>query len=125
MDRQSIEGSRNTNMNRCIVLMLTACLGVLTVNAHDPSKHKGTPMKGEIVSIATDSFDLLTNSQKFKVSLTSTTKIEHGNQLVKKDQLHKRTHVAVFGTKLPSGEIVAREVIIVDGARDKKHGGHK
>ena len=96
------------------VLAILLTLGVLLPNAsaHDPSKHKGKPVVGEVLSLAGDGFELKTDSGVVPVTFSSKTKFEHGNAVVDKSHLSKGTRVTVFGTKLPNGDLVAREVLI-------------
>ncbi len=98
-------------------IALTAGSGI----AHDASKHKGKPVQGEVVSSAGDRFELKTETGVIPVTFSSKTKFEHGNATVDKTHVTKGTQVSVFGTKLPSGEMVAREVLIGDG---NDHGQH-
>ena len=92
-----------------------------SVFAHDASKHKGKPIQGEVVSAAADKFEVKTTSGIVPVTFSSKTKFEHGNATVDKTHVVKGSHVSVFGTKLPSGEMVAREVVIGDGNDHAKH----
>ena len=106
-----------------LTTLLALGLGVVCLlNAHDPSKHKGKPTRGEILSVAGDRFYMKTDAGNLTVTFSSNTKFEHGDQTVTKEHLKKGEHVAVMGTKLPTGELVAREVIL--GAQDA-HKGHE
>ena len=80
--------------------------------AHDASKHKGKPVQGEVVSVSKDRIDLKTATGTVPVTFSSKTKFEHGNAAVDSTHVTKGAQVSVFGTKLPSGEMVAREVLI-------------
>ncbi len=42
-------------------LILTWFMGTAVLAAHDPSQHKGTPTKGEVVSIAGDRIEVKTD----------------------------------------------------------------
>lgn len=101
-------------MNRYIsrILITLVLLVPASMRAHDPSKHKGKAVEGEIVSIAEGRFEMKTESGSVPVTFSSKTKFEHGSQAVTKDHLQKGERVSVFGTKLPTGELVAREVLI-------------
>lgn len=83
-----------------------------TVMAHDPSKHKGKSTDGEVVSISGDRFELKTAAATVPVTFSSKTKFEHGDATVDKTHLTKGQKVKVFGTKLPSGDLVAKEVLL-------------
>lgn len=104
--------------------MRFAAAGILTAAsmvAHDASKHKGKPVKGEVVSMADDRFEVKTETGVVPVKTSSKTKFEHGNAAVDRTHVAKGARVSVFGTKLPSGEMVAREVLIGNAG---DHAGH-
>jgi len=98
------------NVVMSILLFGLAVVGIL--NAHDESKHKGNATKGEIVAVSDDGFVLKTAKGNITVTVNKDTKIEHGQQAVDKTHLMKGEEVTVFGTKLPSGQLVAKEVIL-------------
>lgn len=108
-------------MNR-ILLTAVMAVGLLapgTAMAHDPSKHKGKATSGEVVAVADDRFEMKTSTGTIVVSFSSKTMFEHGSQKVDKTHLSKGAKVSVIGTKLPSGELVAREVMLgMSGAAD-------
>ena len=109
-------------------LLSVAALLVLTTGlsfAHDPSKHKGKPVQGEVVSSAADRFEIKTAAGVVPVTFSSKTKVEHGDATVDRTHVTKGVHVSVFGTKLPSGEMVAREVLIGTGSGHTEHGATK
>ena len=109
-------------MNRILITIIAAvALTSSSLVAHDASKHKGKPVQGEVVSSASDRFELKTEAGVVPVTFSSKTKFEHGNATVDKTHVTKGAHVSVFGTKLPSGEMVAREVLIGAG---NDHGQH-
>lgn len=89
--------------------------------AHDASKHKGKPVQGDVVSTADDRFEVKTETGVVPVKTSSKTKFEHGDATVDRTHVSKGAHVSVFGTKLPSGEMVAREVLI---GNTGDHAGH-
>ena len=88
--------------------------------AHDASKHKGKPIKGEVSNVSKDGVELKTTDGNVPVTFSSKTKFEHGNAAVDKTHVTKGAQVSVFGTKLPTGEVVAREVLI--GAGEQQEG---
>lgn len=108
----------NRLMSLAVALLLTTGLSF----AHDPSKHKGKPVQGEVVSSAGDRFEIKTEGGVIPVTFSSKTKFEHGNTTVDKTHVTKGVRVSVFGTKLPSGELVAREVLIGGSAEHSEHG---
>ena len=108
-------------MKRIWVLMAIALASLLpiTLGAHDASKHKGKAITGEIISLGDDRFELKTDAGKAAVTFSSKTKFEHDGKPVDKTHLQKGERVSVIGTKLPSGEIVAREVLMGTDASHK------
>jgi len=110
-------------------LFLIGLATAAVLNAHDPSKHKGRPTKGEIVSISEDRLELKTDKGTTKVLLTEKPKIERGDTVSSIADLKKGQQVTVFGTTLASGEVVAREIVVAGGATRKRghppsEGGH-
>ncbi len=103
------------------VLALLAWMAPLSLLAHDPSKHKGKPTAGEIVSVTKDRLEIKTATGTKAVTLNEKTKVEHGNQAATAADLKKGDHVTVFGTTLATGELVAREVLIGKAPAHKGH----
>jgi hypothetical protein len=106
-----------------IVMTAVLAFGLLapgTVMAHDAKLHKGKATTGEVVSVGDDRFEMKTSTGTTLVSFSAKTKFEHGNQTVDKTHVSKGARVSVIGTKLPSGELVAREVMlgVSDAATD-------
>ncbi len=101
-------------MNRLTMtkLLIPGLLLTASVRAHDPRLHKPNAVTGEITSVAADGFELKTKTDTIKVTFSSKTKFEHGNETVDKSHLGKGARVGVIGTKLPSGELVAKEVLL-------------
>jgi len=106
-------------------LMIVGLLAPGTVMAHDAKLHKGKATAGEIVSVADDRFEMKTGAGTTVVSFSSKTKFEHGKQKVDKTHLTNGAKVNVIGTKLPSGEIVAREVLLGGAAETTDHSNMK
>jgi hypothetical protein len=103
-------------------ILAFALLAPWVAGAHDASLHKGKATAGEVVSISADKLELKTATGAVTVMLNDKTKYEHGNQAVTKDHVQKGARVSVFGTKLATGELVAKEIVI--GAPDS-HASHK
>ncbi|MSV29769.1 MAG: hypothetical protein EXQ52_13635 [Bryobacterales bacterium] len=101
-------------MNRLTIttLVTLALLASAGVWAHDAKLHKGKVIEGEITSVGVDSFELKTPAGTIKVAFSSKTKFEHGKDTVDKSHLVKGDHAGVIGTKLPTGELVAKEVLL-------------
>jgi hypothetical protein len=98
--------------NIATTVLMAIALFAGNAMAHDPKLHKGKSTSGEIVSIADDRFEMKTATGTTVVSFSSKTQFEHGNQKVDKTHLSKGAKVSVIGTKLPTGELVAREVML-------------
>lgn len=99
----------------------TLALGLLAAAsawAHDPKLRKPNAVTGQVTSVAADSFQLKTKTATIKVTFSSKTKFEHGKETVDKNHLVKGDSVGVIGTKLPTGELVAKEVLL--GVSDSK-----
>ena len=101
-------------MNRTLMttVLMLGLLAPVSSWAHDPRLHKPNAVTGEIASVATDSFELKTKTNTIKVTFSSKTKFEHGKETVDKSHLAKGDRVGVIGTKLPTGELVAKEVLL-------------
>jgi hypothetical protein len=95
-----------------IAVMLTVLGGFSLVEAHDARLHKGKPTKGEVVSLVEQDLKLKTTTGMITVTVSDKTKFERGDQTVTRDDLKPGQQVGVFGTKLPSGELVAREILL-------------
>lgn len=90
--------------------------------AHEPSKHKGRPTEGDVVSVSGDRMQISTARGPKTVILDNKTKIERGAQAATAGDLKKGEHVVVFGTTLASGEVVSHEIVI---GKPEGHGAHK
>ncbi len=84
--------------------------------AHDGSMHPGKGTHGVVGTVAGDHLTLNTDGGQLAVTLTEKTTVERGEKVVGRDALQAGSHVEVFGTKLPGGELVAREVHVDEGA---------
>jgi len=108
-------------------LSMTLLFAVLLIpsaaRAHDPSKHKGKGVQGEIVSIVNDRIELKTSAGAKTVTINEKTKFERGSAQVTKSDLKKGDGVTVFGTKLASGELVAREILLSVAEHQNGHKG--
>jgi len=103
-----------------IVALLVAAGSIAT--AHEQSLHKGRATGGTVVSVLERGLVLETSTGKVSVTLSETTKIERGDRPIAREEIKKGDHVEVFGTKLETGELVAKE-IIVHGPEGPKHEG--
>ena len=80
--------------------------------AHDSRLHQSNATTGDVVAVADQSFDLKTAKGNVKVTFDAKTKFEEGGAPVDKNHLIKGGHVGVIGTKLATGELVAKEVLL-------------
>lgn len=80
--------------------------------AHDEKLHTGNATQGEIVSIAGNNMVMKTASGNMKVTLSKDTKYEMGDQAVDLNHFKKGDKVSVIGTKLASGELAAKEMMM-------------
>lgn len=105
-------------------LILTGFMGAAVVWAHDPSQHKGTPTKGEVLSIAADRIEVKTDKGVKAITVNGKTTFERGKTKTSLSGFKKGDRVAVFGTTLASGEIIAKEVLLDNSApaAAPKHG---
>ena len=107
-------------MKRILIgtLMVLGLLAPATLPAHDKSLHKGKPMEGEVMETAPDRFTVKTANGAVTVTHSPQTVFEHGKVKVDKTHVTKGGKVTVFGTKLPTGELVAKEVLIGTGTAE-------
>ena len=103
-------------------ILAIALLAPSLAPAHDASLHKGKATIGEVVSVAEGKLELKTATGSITVTLNDKTKYEHGDQTVTMSHVQKGQKISVFGTRLPTGELVAKEILI--GAADS-HAAHK
>ena len=80
--------------------------------AHDERLHKGNAVTGEIVAVTLDGLQLKTKSDTVKVKFSSKTKFELDKKAVDKSSVRRGDRAGVVGSKLPTGEVMANEVIL-------------
>lgn len=108
-------------------LILTGFMGTAVLSAHDSNQHKGTPTKGQVVSIAGDRIEVKTDKGVKRITLNDKTTFERGKAKASLLDFKKGDRVAILGTSLASGEIVAKEVLLDTGTathgqkRDQAH----
>ena len=103
-----------------IAALLVAAGSIAT--AHEQSLHKGRATGGTVVSVSERGLVLDTGAGNVPVTVSETTKIERGGAPVTREEIRKGDHVEIFGTKLETGELVAKE-IIVHGPEAQGHEG--
>lgn len=114
-------------MNRTVLAAVTlavTCLASLPAFAHDQSLHKGKATEGEIVSVEPGHFTMKTEGGQKKITIGGKTRIEVGDSGGSRADLKGGAHVAVFGTKLPGGEIVAKEIVVQEDPAHRHESGH-
>ena len=92
--------------------LFATILAISLLSAHDARLHKGKATTGEVVSVSEGKMEIKTASGPLTVTLNNKTKYEHGTKAAAKSHLQKGQRVSVFGTKLSTGELVAREIVI-------------
>jgi hypothetical protein len=93
-------------------LALMGALGASSAYAHDASLHKGKPTVGQVESLLNNGVNLKTMNGTTPVTFQEKTKFERGDAQASPKEIQKGDQLTVFGTKLPSGELVAREVLL-------------
>lgn len=101
-------------MHRSLVskLAAVALLASSTLVAHDQRLHKGNALTGEIVSVSADGLQLKTKTDTVKVKFSSRTKFEHDKKPVDNSHVKAGDRAGVIGSKLPTGEVMANEVLL-------------
>ena len=97
-------------LSMCIIV--TGVMSVATLFAHDAKLHSPDATEGQIVSIAGNNVVMKAAKGDVKITLSKDTKYEMGDQAVDVNHFKKGDKVAVIGTKLATGEIVAKELIM-------------
>lgn len=93
-------------------IALAGLMSASVVFAHDERLHSPDATEGQIVSIAGNNVVMKTAKGDVKVTLTKDTKYEMGDQAVDVNHFKKGDKIGVIGTKLATGEIVAKEMIM-------------
>jgi len=108
-----------------LALALTGVLGVTSAYAHDARLHKGKPTVGEVESLSEKGVTLKTARGTTPVTFQDKTTFERGEAQASAQEIQTGDQLTVFGTKLPSGELVAREVLLPSAnAQSKTHMQH-
>ena len=100
-------------MKRRLILnfaSMAVLLGSLPLAAHDDKIHKATI--GEVAAVTVDGFDFRTKTGIVKVKYSSKTKFERNEKPAEKSQMRQGEKVGVIGSKLPTGEIMANEILL-------------
>lgn len=107
--------------NFATTVLLAAVIGASILSAHDAKLHKGNATQGEVVSIAGDNLVMKTAKGNVTVTLNKDTKYEMGDQAVDLNHFKTGDKISVFGTKLASGGLVAKEVVMGGADHDAGH----
>lgn len=101
-------------MNRPYILSLIAAaalsLGSVQLSGHDDKIHKATI--GEVTAASGDGLSLKTKEGIVKVKYSSRTTFELEKKPADKAAVKTGDRVGVIGSKLPTGELMANEVIL-------------
>jgi hypothetical protein len=101
------------NRVRSTVCVAIALLASSTVaSAHDERLHGKNAMTGEIVQAGADGLQLKTKTDTVTVKFSSKTRFEHDKKEVDKTHVRKGDRAGVIGSKLPTGEVMANQVIL-------------
>src|SRR5215510_2198919 len=107
-----------------LALALTSVVSVSTAYAHDASLHKGKPIVGKVVSLSDNGLTLQTATGTTTVTFQDKTTFERGDAKASPQEIQKGDQLTVFGTKLPSGELVAREVLLPNTSATRQSHNH-
>lgn len=99
-------------VQKLFLMIAVAVMATTSLLAHDAKLHKGKATEGEIVSISGSAAVLKTAAGNVNVTLNKDTKYEMGNAAVDVNHFKKGDKVSVIGTKLATGELVAKEVLM-------------
>lgn len=93
-------------------VMLFVVLAQGPALAHEASLHRGKPTEGEVIAVLGDHMTLRARTGPIDVTLMEDTKLEEEGKDATRADLTPGTQVAVFGTKLPTGELVAHDIVL-------------
>jgi hypothetical protein len=100
-------------MKRRLALAVAAAamlLGTTVLMGHDDKIHKATI--GEVSATNANGLDLKTKDGVVKVRYSSKTTFELNSKPAEKANVKEGDRVGVIGNKLPTGELMANEVIL-------------
>jgi hypothetical protein len=84
--------------------------GLMPLAAHDDKIHKATV--GEVITVKADGLEMKTKDGVVRVKYSSRTTFELDKKPAEKSGVKMGDRVGVIGSKLPSGELMANEVIL-------------
>ena len=115
-------------MNRFFALASVTLVSAGLLLSHEARLHGANAFVGEATAVSETGFQLKTKTGTVKVNYSSKTKFEMNEKAASKGDLKVGSKVGVAGSKLPSGEVMANEVLLgyVDPpAAAKKAAEHK
>lgn len=95
---------------RTLLTATILALFALPLAAHDDKIHKATV--GIVAAATADGLDLNTKTGMVKVKYSSKTTFELNKKPAEKKIVRVGDRIGVLGSKLPSGELMANEVIL-------------
>ncbi len=102
-------------MNRMLttaVATLALLVSSTMLWGHDERLHGANAVTGQITAVSADGIDLKVRDNTVKVKFSSKTKFEHDKKAVDKSHVKVGDRAGVVGSKLPTGEWMANEVIL-------------
>ena len=103
------------SMNR-MLMMAVATLALLVSSTmlwgHDERLHGANAVTGQVVSANADGMELKTRTDTVRIKFSSKTKFENDKKAVDKSHVKVGDRAGVVGNKLPTGEWMAKEVIL-------------
>lgn len=118
-------------MKKAQVSMIAATLMAgCTLFGHDERLRGANGFIGEVTAVDANGFRLKTKDGVVKVNYSSKTKFEADKKPAERTAIKAGTKVGVAGSKLPSGEVMANDVLIgyvheEAGGAAKKKAEHK
>lgn len=102
-------------MNRLLIHTFAALALLVSSTvafAHDSRLHGPNALTGEVVSANSDGLQLKTKTDTVTVKFSSKTKFEHDKKDVDKSHVKIGDRAGIVGSKLPTGEWMANQVIL-------------
>lgn len=98
---------------RPLVVMLTVLfVSASSARAHEGHLHLGTPTRGVVDARSGDHLTLRTEHGPIAVTITEHTTVVEGDRPTGHEAIRVGEALTVFGTMLPGGELVARDIHI-------------
>lgn len=120
---ETIGMKRTASLTGALALLAVFCTALWS---HDDKIHKATI--GEVSAVAASGFDLKTKAGVVKVKFSSRTRFDRDKKPVDRSNVRNGEAAGVIGNKLPTGELMAIEVLLGSDARKElaeQEGRHK